>query len=107
MGFASSLNLIRRQSIGGDVKNLKTAIDLNTMLLFVLTPLQKSPYKIRNLIATNIAMHVKGMSIPDAQKIVQECVEFYKGIFRSKDSTPLSFEDSVLRPIRNKLGEKK
>ena len=61
----------------------------------------------RNLIATNIAKHVKGMSISDAQKIVQECVEFSKGKFHSKDSTPLSFEDGVLLPIRNKLGEKK
>lgn len=83
-------------------------IDKESFLKQAMTDLFEGNYSSqRNLIATNIAKHVKGMSIPDAQKIVQECVEFYKGKFRSKDSTPLSFEDSVLRPIRNKLGEKK
>ena len=51
----------------------------------------------KELLANNMASHVKGMDTADATKIVAQCIK-YKGI---------SFETDVLMPIKSKLGGKK
>lgn len=97
--------MISRDNCGYDdwVVRLDTALDTfgvnkDSFLKQARTDLFDGNYDMqKELLANNMASHVKGMDTADATKIVAQCIK-YKGI---------SFETDVLMPIKSKLGGKK